>query len=68
MAITTKKPLTIHIGKMGGVRVDADEFFAQPEVQKQQEILRRMDLAGKKLVGDKLIPMNRKPRKASSDS
>ena len=45
-----KRP-KIHIGKMGGVRVDADEFFAQPEVQRKREEMRKINIAGKKLNG-----------------
>ncbi len=45
-----KRP-KIHIGKTGGVRVDAAEFFAQPEVQRRREEMRKLDIAGKKLNG-----------------
>ena len=57
------KPLKIHIGRAGGVRVDADEFFAQPEVQKRQKIMRELDIAGKRLNGNKLEPSNTPLRK-----
>lgn len=43
------KPFKIHIGKYGGVRVDPEEFFADPEVQEQMRLLRETDLVGKKL-------------------
>ena len=44
-------PITfeIHVGKGGGVRVDPKEFFEDPEVKKRMELLRQMDLVGKKL-------------------
>ena len=57
------KPLKIHVGKTGGVRVDADEFFAQPEVQKRQKVMRELDIAGKRLNGNKLEPSNTPLRK-----
>jgi len=43
------KPLNVHIGKYGGVRVDPKEFFADPEVREQIELMRKTDLVGKKL-------------------
>ncbi len=43
------KPLKIHVGKMGGVRVDVKEFFAQPEVQRKMKGMQNMDIVGKKL-------------------
>ena len=50
-----KRP-KIHIGKMGGVRVDAAEFFAQPEVQRRRAEMRKLNIAGKRLNGNKLEP------------
>lgn len=43
------KPLNVHIGKYGGVRVDPKEFFADPEVQRQMKLMKETDLVGKKL-------------------
>ena len=45
-----KRP-KIHIGANGGVRVDAAEFFAQPEVQRRREEMRKLNIAGKRLNG-----------------
>ncbi len=52
------KPLKIHVGKNGGVRVDAKELLAQPGVQKRLKFIKEMNLAGKKLVGNKLVPID----------
>ncbi len=62
------KPLTIHIGKTGGVQVDADEFFAQPEVQKRQQVMRELNIAGKRLNGNKLEPSNTPSEKTPNNS
>ncbi len=43
------KPPKIHVGKMGGVRVDVKEFFAQPEVQRKLKMMQDMDIEGKTL-------------------
>lgn len=43
-----KKP-KIYVGKNGGVRVDAKEFFAQPEVQTRLEKMKEMNIVGMKL-------------------
>ena len=49
------KPVEIRIDKNGGFKVvDMDAFFAQPEVQKTRELLKKMDLAGKRLNGNKI--------------
>ena len=44
-------PITfeIHVGTGGGVRVDPKEFFEDPEVKRKIELLRQMDIVGKKL-------------------
>ncbi|MDD9825076.1 MAG: hypothetical protein OXU43_07895 [Gammaproteobacteria bacterium] len=56
--MTTEKDLTfapsrrtfkIHVGKYGGIRVDAGEFFADPKVKRQVQLMRKTKLAGKKL-------------------
>ncbi len=62
-----KRP-KIHIGKTGGVRVDADEFFAQPEVQRKQEAMRKLNIAGTRLNGNKLVRKNTNPEKTSNSS
>ena len=46
MKPTEEKPLKIHIGKRGGVRVDADEFFSQPEVQEKLKKMKDMTIVG----------------------
>jgi len=46
---TPPRTFKIHIGKYGGVRVDPDEFFADPVVRKQIELMKKTKLAGKKL-------------------
>ncbi len=58
MTATNKlKPVEIHIGKSGGVRLaDADAFFKRPKVIERQETLRSLNIAGKTIVGNKLIP------------
>ena len=58
MATTDKtKPVEIRVEENGGVRVvDMDAFFAQPEVQDTLKLMKRMDLAGKKLNGNKIEP------------
>lgn len=43
------KPFNVRIGKYGGVSVDPEEFFADPEVQRKMKLLREADLVGKKL-------------------
>ncbi len=53
---------------MSSVWFDSDEFFAQPKVQRLMEVLKKMNLAGKKLVGNKLIPIDADTEKTSKDS
>ncbi len=43
------KPLKIHVSKIGSVRVDAKEFFAQPEVIRKIEAMSKVDIVGRKL-------------------
>ena len=51
------KPVEIRVEENGGVRVvDMDAFFAQPKVKETLELMKRMDLAGKKLNGNKIEP------------
>lgn len=57
------KPLKIHIERMGGVRVDPKEFFAQPKVKETIKKMKKMDIVGKKLDDKTLFP--RKPAKNS---
>jgi len=45
---TKHKPFKIHIGKYGGVRVDPEEFFADPEVLRQVKLMREYDILGRK--------------------
>ena len=52
-----KRP-KIHIGKTGGVWVDAAEFFAQPEVQEKRRAMQKLNIAGKKLNGNIPKPLN----------
>lgn len=44
---TPPRTFKIHVGKYGGVRVDSDEFFADPVVKKQIELMKKTKLAGK---------------------
>jgi len=46
---TPPRKFKIHIGKYGGVRVDPDEFFADPEVKRRVALVKKTKLAGKKL-------------------
>lgn len=48
---TTPKKAKIHIGKNGGVRVDAKEFFQQEGVKKRIASLSGIDIVGKTLKG-----------------
>ena len=43
-------PITfeIHVGKGGGVRVDPKEFFADPEVKRKIEEMRKYDVLGRR--------------------
>ena len=71
MATTDKtKPVEIRVEENGGVRVvDMDAFFAQPEVKETLELMKRMDLAGKKLNGNKIEPQgNAKSNKILEES
>jgi len=43
------KPFNVRIGKYGGVSVDPEEFFADPEVQRKMKLMREADIVGKKL-------------------
>jgi len=43
------KPFNVRIGKYGGVSVDPEEFFADPEVQRKMKLMRETDLVGKTL-------------------
>ena len=53
--IDETKPVEIRVEENGGVRVvDMDAFFAQPKVQDTLKLMKRMDLAGKKLNGNKI--------------
>jgi len=45
---THLKPFNVRIGKYGGVSVDPEEFFADPEVQRQVKLMREYDILGKK--------------------
>ncbi len=54
------KPLKIHVSKIGSVRVDAKEFFAQPEVIRQIEELSKLDIVGKKLTSRGRRPPTKK--------
>ena len=65
--VKVKRP-KIHIGSSGGVRVNADEFFAQPEVQRKREVMRKLNIAGTRLNGNKLERKNTNPEKASTSS
>ena len=56
-----KKP-KIHVYSAGGVRVDAKEFFAQPDVQKRLKKMKEMDIVGIKL-GGKVVDPNKKLQK-----
>jgi len=53
---TPPRTFKIHIGKYGGVRVDPDEFFADPVVREQIELMKKTKLAGKKLNFRKQSP------------
>ena len=50
----TKLP-EIHVGIIGGVRVDAEAFFKQPGVIKKIEMMEKMDIVGKKLDHETLF-------------
>lgn len=51
------KPVEIRVEKNGGVRVvDMDVFFAQPKVKETMELMKKMNLAGKRLNGNKIEP------------
>jgi len=39
----------IHVGKYGGVRVDPEEFFADPEVKRKIELMEKTTLVGRSL-------------------
>lgn len=43
-----RKP-KIYVGKHGGVRVDAKEFFAQPDIKERREAMAKMNIVGLKL-------------------
>jgi len=42
------KPFNVRIGKYGGVSVDPEEFFADPEVQRKIKEMRDYDILGRK--------------------
>lgn len=42
------KPFNVRIGKYGGVSVDPEEFFADPEVQRKMKLMREYDILGRK--------------------
>jgi len=42
------KPFNVRIGKYGGVSVDPEEFFADPEVLRQVKLMREYDILGRK--------------------
>lgn len=44
----------IHVGPAGDVHVDTEKFFKQPEVQRQLQKMKEMDMAGKTLGGNTL--------------
>ena len=54
------KPVEIHIGAMGGVRVDAEEFFAQQEVQDQIEKMSTMQIVGVVMDSAHMSPKKQK--------
>ena len=45
---STKKP-KVYVGKHGGVRVDAKEFFAQSDIQERRKAMAKMNIVGLKL-------------------
>jgi len=47
------KPFNVRIGKYGGVSVDPEEFFADPEVQRKMKIMKEIDILGKSRAADK---------------
>ncbi|MDD9869040.1 MAG: hypothetical protein OXU50_04000 [Gammaproteobacteria bacterium] len=53
---TPRRTFRIHVGKYGGVRVDPDEFFADPVVREQIELMKKTKLVGKKLDFRKRSP------------
>ncbi len=49
-------PVKIRVEKNGDFQIaDVDAFFKRPEVKRRIEIMRNADIAGKVLVGNKLI-------------
>ena len=54
-----KKP-KIYIGDYGGVKVDAKEFFAQPEVQRKQRAMIELDITNKGKIKNKKLTKSEK--------
>ena len=64
MTTNDTKPPKIHVGKMGGVQVDAKEFLNRPGVKERIEEVKKLDIAGKTLVGNRLISSDKKSQAA----
>ncbi len=58
MKSNSEKPFKIRVTQNGGVRFDGKKFMERPEVDRVNKILRNIDFEGKKLVGDKLVPID----------
>ena len=58
MKSNSEKPFKIRVTKNGGVRFDEKKFMERPEVKRINKLLQSIDIEGKKLVGDKLVPID----------
>ena len=56
MTTNDTKPLKIHVGITGGVRVDADNFFDQENVKERLKKMEEIHIVGKKLDDKTLFP------------
>ena len=58
MKSNSEKPFRIHVDIHGRAHFDGKKFMERPEVDRVNKILRNIDFEGKKLVGDKLVPID----------